>query len=90
MTVAKGFCIILLSGFAFALGGGAIGFTLAVVLPGYYRAVFSSGREPWFDPMEVGVGRELHRDSFADWLLEQSSSWQRHGTAHGAAPWMSS
>lgn len=56
MTIGKGFSIILLSGFAFALGGGAIGYTLAVVLPGYYRGVYSSGREPWFDPMEIGIG----------------------------------
>lgn len=56
MTIAKGFFIILLSGFAFAIGGGAIGYTLAVLLPGYYRGVFSSGREPWFEPMEVGIG----------------------------------
>ena len=56
MTVAKGFLIIILSGLGFALGGGLIGYTLAVFLPSYYRGVFSSGRESWFDPMEVGVG----------------------------------
>jgi putative addiction module component (TIGR02574 family) len=56
MTVARGFLVVILSGFAFALGGGSIGYSLAVVLPGYYRGVFSSGREPWFDPMEVGIG----------------------------------
>jgi hypothetical protein len=59
MTVAKGFLIIILSGFAFALGGGLIGYALAVILPGYYRGVFSSGREPWFDSVGVGVGLGL-------------------------------
>jgi hypothetical protein len=59
MTIAKGFLIIILSGFAFALGGGLIGYALAVILPGYYRAVFSSGREPWFDPVGVGIGLGL-------------------------------
>jgi putative addiction module component (TIGR02574 family) len=56
MTVTRGFLIIILSGFAFALGGGLIGYALAVIVPGYYRGVFSSGREPWFDPVGVGVG----------------------------------
>lgn len=56
MSVAKGFLIIILSGIVFALGGGVIGYTLAVFLPSYYRGVFSSGRESWFDPMEVGIG----------------------------------
>lgn len=56
MTVARGFLIIILTGFLFAFGGGLIGYVLAMTLPGYYRGVFSSGREPWFDPMEVGIG----------------------------------
>lgn len=25
--------------------------------PGYYRAVFHSGQEPWFDPVSVGIGQ---------------------------------
>ncbi len=56
MTVARGFLIIILGGFAFALGGGLIGYALAVTVPGYFRGVFSSGREPWFDPVAGGVG----------------------------------
>jgi hypothetical protein len=59
MTVTKGFLIIILSGLGFAFGGGLIGYTLAVLLPGYYRGVFSSGREPWFDPVGVGIGLGL-------------------------------
>jgi hypothetical protein len=59
MTIAKGFLIIILTGFIFALGGGLIGYTLAVILPGYYRGVFSSGREPGFDPVGVGIGLGL-------------------------------
>lgn len=59
MTVLKGFLIIILSGIAFAIGGGAIGYTLGVVMPGYYRAIFSSGREAWFDPVAVGLGLGL-------------------------------
>jgi hypothetical protein len=56
MTVTRGFVIILASGLVFALGGGSIGYTLGVTAPGYYRAVYSSGREPWFDPVSVGLG----------------------------------
>ncbi len=56
MTVAKGFSIIILSSLAFALGGTLIGYILAVTIPGYYRAVYRSGDEPWFDPLQVGVG----------------------------------
>ncbi len=59
MTVVKGFRIIILSGFAFALGGGLIGYALAVILPGYYRGAFRNGREPWFDPVAVGIGLGL-------------------------------
>jgi len=56
MTVARGFMVIILSGLAFALGGGLIGYALGAIVPGYFRGVFSSGREPWFDPVSVGVG----------------------------------
>jgi hypothetical protein len=59
MTVVRGFLIIILSGLVFSLGGGSIGYALAVFVPGYYRSVFSSGREPWFDPVAVGVGLGL-------------------------------
>jgi hypothetical protein len=59
MTVFKGFLIVILSSIAFALGGSVIGCTLGACLPGYYRAVFNSGREPWFDPVAVGLGQGL-------------------------------
>jgi hypothetical protein len=56
MTVARGFLIIALSGIAFATGGGLIGYLLGVFAPAYYRGVFGNGRQPWFDPVEVGLG----------------------------------
>ncbi len=59
MTITKGFVTIILSGLVFALGGALIGYGLGVVAPGYYRGVFSSGREPWFDPVAVGLGLGL-------------------------------
>jgi len=59
MTVLRGFLIVILSGVAFGLGGGLIGFSLGRWMPGYYRAVFPGGREPWFDPVAVGLGQGL-------------------------------
>ena len=59
MTIFKGFLIVILSGIAFALGGALIGYSLGVAMPGYYRAVFSSDRELWFDPATVGFGMGL-------------------------------
>ena len=55
MTVTRGFTIIIASAFGFAIAGGVIGSTLGQVAPGYYCAVFA-GREPGFDPVQVGVG----------------------------------
>jgi hypothetical protein len=59
MTVAKGFLIIVSSGVAFALAGGLVGYSLGAFAPGYYRGVYGSGREPWFDPVAVGLGLGL-------------------------------
>jgi hypothetical protein len=59
MTVFKGFLIVILSGIAFALAGGLIGWTIGTAMPGYYRAVMRSGNEPWFDPVAVGLGAGL-------------------------------
>jgi hypothetical protein len=69
MTITKGFRIIILSGFAFALGGGVIGYAIAVILPGYYRGVFRNSREPWFDPVDVGVGLGLSQGLFFGLVL---------------------
>lgn len=56
MTVAKAFLIIILSALTVAFAGGLVGYTLAIAVPSYYRTVFRSGNEPWFDPKEVGIG----------------------------------
>jgi hypothetical protein len=37
------------------LGAGAGGL-LGIFTPGYYRAVFSGGADPLFDPVAVGIG----------------------------------
>jgi hypothetical protein len=44
-------CTLLFSGL-----GGAAGFLLGKLMPGYYRAVFRSGDAPFFDPVQVGLG----------------------------------
>ncbi len=44
---------------AFATIGAGIGWALGTYSPGYYRSVFQSGNEPWFDPVTVGVGQGL-------------------------------
>ena len=41
-----------------AIGGG-VGWVIGTCAPGYYRAVFRGGTEPWFDPVSVGVGQGL-------------------------------
>lgn len=56
MTVARAFLIIAASVVTFAAGGGLIGYALAVLAPAYYRGVFTNGRQPWFNPVEVGLG----------------------------------
>ena len=59
ISAARAMAIVLASGFAFAVGGAILGCLLAVVAPGYYRAVFSSGNDPGFDPFQVGLGLGL-------------------------------
>lgn len=56
MTVFRGFAIIVASGISFAIGGGLLGYTLAIVAPGYYRNVFHEGHSALFDPVQVGIG----------------------------------
>jgi hypothetical protein len=59
VTVTRGFLVIFLSSAVCALAGGGIGYALGVFAPGYYRGVSASGREPWFNPVEVGIGLGL-------------------------------
>jgi hypothetical protein len=56
MTAAKGFLIVVLSAVAFGIGGGLIGYSLGVFAPAYYRGVYRSGQEAWFDPVQMGLG----------------------------------
>jgi hypothetical protein len=56
VTVSRGFAIIIVSGVAFAAGGGGLGYALGRLAPSYYRGVFAGGESPGFDPVQVGIG----------------------------------
>jgi hypothetical protein len=47
--------------FGCTIAGSTLGLTAGAALgtfaPGYYRAVFSNGGEPHFDPVAVGIGQ---------------------------------
>jgi hypothetical protein len=57
MTVRAALATIAASTALFAGIGGGIGWAMGMYNPGYYRATFSAGNEPWFDPVSVGVGQ---------------------------------
>jgi hypothetical protein len=56
MSVVRAFAIIIACGAAFAIGGGALGYALACLMPSYYHSVFHGGESPAFDPVQVGIG----------------------------------
>lgn len=56
MTVGRGFAIVVASSACAGAVGGLIGFVLGRYAPGYYWAVFGSGADPWFNPVQVGTG----------------------------------
>ncbi|MHB1556892.1 MAG: hypothetical protein ACYC61_05350 [Isosphaeraceae bacterium] len=56
MTIARGLAVIIACAVGFGAGGGIIGLALGVTMPGYYRGVFLSGRDPAFRSVQVGVG----------------------------------
>jgi len=39
--------------------GASLGYGVGTLAPSYYRGLFYSGREEWFDPVSVGVGLGL-------------------------------
>ena len=56
MTVLRGFVITIVSGIAFALIGGGVGYSLGRFAPDYYRFVFRVPREVELNPIQAGVG----------------------------------
>ncbi len=57
MTVRDALVTIAASTALFAGIGGGVGWAMGTLNPGYYRAVFRTGQEPWFDPVSVGIGQ---------------------------------
>ncbi|MGD9647746.1 MAG: hypothetical protein AB7U73_18685 [Pirellulales bacterium] len=81
MSVLKAIATVAGCAFLFAVAGAAIGGALGVLAPGYYRAVFSSGDAPWFDPPVVGLGLGLSQGAvlgvFAGLVLVAIFVWRQ-------------
>lgn len=79
MTVLRGFVITILSGIAFALLGGGIGYGLGKFAPGYYRFVFRVPPEVRIDPAQAGIGlgitQGLVTGLFVGLLIVLAVSW---------------
>ncbi len=56
MTLKAALVTVLLWGVTFAGIGAAMGATLGMVAPGYYRTVFRHSNVPDFSPLHVGIG----------------------------------
>jgi hypothetical protein len=59
MTIIRGFLIVVTSGIAFAIAGGALGYGLGVFLPDYYRTVLRIPPGMELDPAQAGIGLGL-------------------------------
>jgi hypothetical protein len=59
MTIRAALTTIAASTILFACIGGGAGWAIGRFNPGYYRAVFHNGQQPWFDPVGVGVGQGI-------------------------------
>jgi hypothetical protein len=55
-TATRALLTVAASALLFCFLGGIIGVCLGKFAPGYYRAVFTSGDLPTFDPVQVGLG----------------------------------
>jgi hypothetical protein len=59
MTIRSAVVTILICTLLLAFIGAGIGYGLGTLTPGYYRSVFVQGRQPWFDPVAIGIGQGL-------------------------------
>src|SRR5262249_21201796 len=57
MTIRNAVATVVGCTLLFAAIGATIGYGLGALRPGYYRTVYRVGREPWFDPVSVGIGQ---------------------------------
>ncbi len=56
MTIARGFSITILSGFAFGVMGTLAGYLLGVIAPDYYRTVFRIPPDMSINLVQAGMG----------------------------------
>ena len=76
--------------FGSAIFGGLIGIgigtAMGMLIPGYYRSVFSTGGEPNFDPVAVGIGQGLTQGvvfgGIIGLILVAMFYWYRSRSAH--------
>lgn len=61
MTQLKVCLVVNIGGLLGAVVGGCFGLLLGSFRPDYYRRMFLSGGETWFDPVHVGVGLGIHQ-----------------------------
>ena len=69
MSLTKAILAVAACGAAFAAAGAVVGCAIGFFAPGYYRAMFPAGREPWFDPIAVGLGQGLTQGLAAGLLV---------------------
>lgn len=59
MSALRALIVIIACAVCLAVLGTGAGFVLGQFVPGYYRQVFSDGKDPQFDPVSVGMGQGL-------------------------------
>jgi hypothetical protein len=56
MAIGRAILTVAACSVLFSLLGGAAGYLLGTLIPGYYRGVFRAGDLRGFDPVQVGTG----------------------------------
>jgi hypothetical protein len=56
MSISRAVTTVVACSLIFSLLGGAAGYLLGKLMPGYYRGIFHGGASPYFDPVQVGLG----------------------------------
>jgi hypothetical protein len=59
LSAGKAFAIVIAGAVLFSAAGGAIGYAIGRLAPGYYRVWFRASVGPDFDPVQLGLGLGL-------------------------------